>query len=269
MAALASIAAQVQSAKYVRTWLGTERGENGKTKVTLVWEPLPKPSGGNLRNDPTPGRVSVIAATEKGDLVFRGRTPDAGQLASANPQATGASASLPAASASATTTAAPQALTFEAAPGKLELRMTVEGAGGGVLDQEIRTITIPDLTAARPALSTPRVYAVRTPREFQAIAGNAAAVPPANREFSRTMRLLIRFDSYGPGNEVPAPTAALLNNNGQKFTDVPVAAATAGGTHQIDMSLATIPAGEYVVEISVKGATGETAKELVAFRVVG
>ena len=268
MAALASIAAPVQSAKYVRTWLGTERGENGKTKVTLVWEPLPKPPGGNLRNDPAPGRVSVIAATEKGDLVFRGRTPDAGQLASANPQATGASASLPAASANATAVATPQALTFEAAPGKLELRMTVEGAGGGVLDQEIRTITVPDLTAARPALSTPRVYAVRTPREFQAIASNATAVPPANREFPRTMRLLVRFDSYGPGNEVPVPTAALLNNNGQKFTDIPVAAAAAGGTHQIDMSLATIPAGEYVIEISVKGATGETAKELVAFRVV-
>jgi len=268
MAALASIAAPVQSAKYVRTWLGTQRGENGKTKVTLVWEPLPKPAGGSLRNDPAPGRVSVIAATEKGDLVFRGRTPDAGQLASASPQTTGASASLPAASANATTPAAPQALTFEAAPGKLELRMTVEGAGGGVLDQEIRNITVPDLTAARPALSTPRVYAVRTPREFQAIAANAAAVPPANREFPRTMRLLIRFDSYGPGNEVPVPTATLLNNNGQKFTDVPVAAAAAGGTHQIDMSLATIPAGEYVIEIAVKGATGETAKELVAFRVV-
>lgn len=267
MAALASIATPVQSARYVRTWLGTERGENGKTKVTLVWEPLPQPPGGNLRKDPAPGRVSVIAATDKGDLVFRGRTPDAGQLASANPQATGASASLP--SSATTATAAPQALTFEAPPGKLELRMTVEGAGGGVLDQEIRNITIPDLTAARPALSTPRVYAARTPREFQSIAANAAAVPPANREFSRTVRLLIRFDSYGPGNEVPVPTAALLNNNGQKFADVPVAAASAGGTHQIDMSLATIPAGEYVIEISVKGASGDTAKELVAFRVAG
>jgi hypothetical protein len=257
----------VQAGKFVRTWLGTERGQNGKTKVTLVWEPLPKTTGvSNLRSDPAPGRVSVIAATEKGDLVYRGRSPDAGQLASANPQATGASASLPAA-ASAATTAAPQALTFEAPPGKLELRMTVEGAGGGVLDQEIRNITIPDLTAARPAISTPRVYAMRTPREFQAVASNAAAVPPANREFSRTMRLLIRFDSYGPGNEVPTPTAALLNSNGQKFTDVPVQPATAGGTHQIDMSLATIPAGEYVIEITTKGASGETAKELVAFRV--
>ena len=267
MAALATIAAPVQSAKYVRTWLGTERGQNGKTKVTLVWEPLPQPPGASVRKDPAPGRVSVIAATEKGDLVYRGRTPDTAQLASANPQATGASASLPAGAASATAQA-PQALTFEAPPGKLELRMTVEGAGGGVLDQEIRNITIPDLTAPHPALSTPRVYAARTPREFQAIASNAAAVPPATREFSRSMRLLIRFDSYGPGNDVPVPTAALLNNNGQKFTDVPVAPATAGGTHQIDMSLATIPPGEYVIEITTKGATGETAKELVAFRVV-
>jgi len=265
--ALSSIATQVQAGKYVRTWLGTERGENGKTKVTLVWEPLPQPPGGGARRDPTPGRMSVIAATEKGDLVYRGRTPDTAQLASANPQATGASAALPAAT-TAATAPVPQALTFEAAPGKLELRMTVEGAGGGVLDQEIRNITIPDLTAARPAISTPRVYAARTPREFQAIAANVAAVPPANREFSRTMRLLIRFDSYGPGNEVPVPTAALLNNNGQKFTDVPVTAATAGGTHQIDMNLATIPPGEYVIEITVKGATGDTAKELVAFRVV-
>src|SRR5882762_1578469 len=267
MQALSSIAVPVQAGKYVRTWLGTQRGENGKTRVTLVWEPLPKTPVGNLRADPAPGRVSLIAATDKGDLVYRGRTPDTPQLASANPQATGASASLPASTAAATA-AAPQSLTFEAPPGKLELRMTVEGAGGGVLDQEIRNITIPDLTAARPAISTPRVYAVRTPRELQAIAGNAAAVPPANREFSRTMRLLIRFDSYGPGNEVPVPAAALLNSNGQKFTDVPVVATTAGGTHQIDMSLATIPAGEYVIEITVKGATGDTANELVAFRVV-
>jgi hypothetical protein len=58
----------------------------------------------------------------------------------------------------------------------------------------------------------------------------------------------------------------LLNNNGQKFADVPVTAATSGGTHQIDLSLATIPPGEYVIEITTRAETGE-AKELVAFRV--
>ena len=264
MEALANISVNVQAGKYVRTWLGTERGQNGKTKVTLVWEPLPKAASN--ANTPTAGRVSLIAATDSGDLVYRGRTPDAPQFASINaPATTGSVAQSAGAAANAS---APQMMTFEAAPGPLELRISVEGSGGGVLDQEIRKITVPDMTGAQPMLSTPRVYAARTPREFQAFASNAAAVPPAKREFSRTERLLVRFDSYGPGSEVPVPTAQLLNNNGQKFADVPVAAATAGGTHQIDLSLATIPPGEYVLQITTKSAAGGEAKQLVAFRVV-
>ena len=43
--ALASIAPSVQAGKYVRTWIGTEKGSNGKTRVTLVWEPLPQTPG--------------------------------------------------------------------------------------------------------------------------------------------------------------------------------------------------------------------------------
>jgi hypothetical protein len=45
-----------------------------------------------------------------------------------------------------------------------------------------------------------------------------------------------------------------------------VAAAAAGGTHQIDLGLNTVPPGEYLVEITAKGTSGE-AKELVALRV--
>jgi hypothetical protein len=84
--ALASIATSVQSGKYVRTWIGTERGENGKTRVTLIWEPLPPQGpllGGGGRRE-QPGRVSLLAATSEGNLVFRGRSPDAA-LASAAP----------------------------------------------------------------------------------------------------------------------------------------------------------------------------------------
>src|SRR5258705_6329513 len=177
MQALASIAVPLQSGKYVRTWLGTERGENGKTKVTLVWEPLPQPPGGGARNDPAPGRVSLIAATEKCGLVYRGRSPASAQLASANPQATGASASLPA-SAAATAAAAPQSLTFEAPPGKLELRMTVEGTGGGGLHQEDPQFTLPDLSPPRPARRPPRVYSAPPPRQVAAAAANDPAGAP-------------------------------------------------------------------------------------------
>jgi hypothetical protein len=62
------------------------------------------------------------------------------------------------------------------------------------------------------------------------------------------------------------PTAVLLNRGGQKMADLPVASATAGGTHQMDVGLSSIAAGEYLVEITLKGATGET-RELIPFRV--
>jgi VWFA-related protein len=245
--ALASISTSVQAGKYVRTWLGTTRGEQGKTRVTLIWEPLPQPPGAR-RDQPLPGRVSLIAADMKGDLVFRGRTPEGG--ASAAPAATNG------------TTPGPQRIVFEAPPGELELRMNVEEATGGTLDSEIRKIVVPDLTSPEAAITTPRVHRARTVRELQTIAADAAAIPAVAREFSRTERLLIRFDVYGNAT----PTAILMNRNGQKMADVPVTPATGGATHQIDLSLASVAAGEYLVEITAKGASNE-AKELIAFRV--
>ena len=103
-------------------------------------------------------------------------------------------------------------------------------------------------------------------REFQTLAADAAVPPLASREFSRTERLLVRFDAYVPGGEEVQPTAVLLNRAGAKMSDVPITAAQAGGTHQINLSLASIPAGDYLIEIAVKSAAGE-AKELVPFRV--
>ena len=245
LAALATIAPSVQAGKFVRTWIGTERGDNGKTRVTLTWEPL-TPAPGSPRREQA-GRVSLLAANASGQLVFRGATPE-----QAAPPAAGTGA---------------QRLTFDVAPGRLELRLTVQDAsGGGTLDQETKTIDVPDLTAPQAAITTPRVFRARTVREFQTLAADAAAAPLAGREFSRTERLLIRFDAYAAGAEQVQPTAVLLNRDGNKMADVPIAAAQAGGTHQINLSLAAIPAGEYLVEISVKSASG-AATELVPFRV--
>src|SRR4029453_4785189 len=43
--ALNAVAARTSSAAVVRTWVGTSRAENGKTRVTFVWEPIPKTPG--------------------------------------------------------------------------------------------------------------------------------------------------------------------------------------------------------------------------------
>ncbi|HVZ20738.1 MAG TPA: hypothetical protein VG871_06735, partial [Vicinamibacterales bacterium] len=108
----------------------------------------------------------------------------------------------------------------------------------------------------------------RTARDFDAVALDANAVPAVAREFSRAERLLIRFDVYAPGNPPPAPTAALLNRDGKMMASLPVSPAKAGGTHQIDLGLNTLAAGEYLVEITVTDGSG-TAETLVPFRVAG
>jgi len=253
--ALASIATSVQAGKFVRTWVGSERGDNGKTRMTFIWEPLPATPGASRE---APGRVSLLAASEKGDLLFRGRAPDAAVASTGPPQVPSAAAAT-----------APQKLVFDVPPGKVELRMTVERAGsGGTLDQEIRTIDVPDLTGPQVALSTPRLFQARTVPEFRTFASDPNATPTAGREFSRTQRILIRFDTYGPGTDKPAPTAVLMNRSGQKMADVPVQPAATGTGYQIDMSLNTVPVGEYLIEITAKAPGGE-AKELVPLRVTG
>jgi VWFA-related protein len=257
--ALASISTPVQAGKYVRTWLGTERGEGGKTKVTLVWEPLTFPPGD--RREPA-GRVSLLAATAGGDLVYRGRAPERPIVPAPATGSLGSAGATVAAAAP-----APQRLTFDAPPGKVELRLTVEGATGGTLDTEVRDLEVPDFTSPQVTMATPRLYRARTLPELRTITADANAVPAAGREFSRSDRVLIRLNTYGPGTERPEATAVLLNRAGQKMADVPVTpSAIAGTTHEITLGLTAVPPGEYLVEITAKGAAGE-AKELIPLRV--
>jgi VWFA-related protein len=261
--ALASIAPAVRASQYVRTWVGTTRGQNGRTHVTVVWEPIVGPPGSRRE---VPGRVSIIAARESGELVYRGRS--AGDSVTIVPAVGPGTNAVRAGAVPVVLPAGPQRLEFDAPPGPMELRLSIEAAVGGVLDSEIRKVTVPDLTGAQTTMSTPRVFRARTARDLQALAQDGAATPLAAREFSRADRVLIRFDSYGAGTELPRATAVLLNRSGQKVLDVPVVQATTGGTHQIDLGLNQVPPGEYLVEITLSGTgTGGEARELVPLRV--
>ena len=144
--------------------------------------------------------------------------------------------------------------------------MSVEGAASQVLDAETRDIAIPDL-AARVALGTPRVFRARTVRELQQAKDDPQAMPVAAREFSRTDRLLIRVPAYGPGTTPPVLTARLLNRAGQPMVDLAVSPAVGSSAdQQVDLSLAGLAAGEYLVEVKTMGQDGEI-RELVGFRV--
>ena len=84
--ALADIEAP-NRARVVRTWIGTSRAENGKTNVTLVWEPATRVPGD--RREP-PAGVSVIAQGAGG--YFRGKAAEGSTGALASGAGAGAGA---------------------------------------------------------------------------------------------------------------------------------------------------------------------------------
>jgi VWFA-related protein len=250
--ALATISAPARSSRLVRTWIGTDRGTNGKTRVTLVWEPVPRLAGEPARPGDTPARLAVTATAPDGSPYFRGRAPGTPVT--------------PPASATSVNASAGGVVTFEAAPGTVQLRLAVESADAEVLDSELRDIVVPDLTAGATALGTPELYRARTVRELQQIKGDQHARPTAAREFSRTERVLIRVPAYGNGSQL---TARLLNRTGEAIAQLPVAASTVrADSQEIDVALNSLPPGEYVVELAVSGA-GDPVRELIGFRITG
>jgi VWFA-related protein len=232
--ALGAIAAPNQEGRLVRTWVGVGRGTEGKGRVMVVWERL---AAGAARGE-VATRVSV-AATRAGESVFQ-HSPD--EL----------------------TDGTPHRVAFDAPPGVLELTMTVTDREGNTIDREKRMITVLDYAGGEAALGTLHFYRARTPREFQALAAGADAIPMATREFPRTERLLIRFDAHLPDSIAPAPNAAILSRAGRRMFDVPVTRATAGGTHQIDLALSPLRPGEYLLEVV---ATPDGPRQLAAFRI--
>ena len=111
------------------------------------------------------------------------------------------------------------------------------------------------------------MYRARTAYEMLQVRNNPNAVPTVVRDFSRTERLLVRFDAYAADTATPGVTAKLLNRAGQPMADVPVQAA-AGKPFQIDLPLASLAAGQYVLELDAKTPSG-AAQQMIGFRIAG
>ena len=255
--ALNSIAEPARGGHATRFWTGTDQAADGKTRVTFVWEPMTPAQGGPRAGD-APSRVMLTATAPDGSPVFRGRV-GAEEAAAAPATPSGSAGSVaPAASSGAS-------VSFTTVPGPVEMRMVVENARGQVIDSTTQTITAPDYAKTQVSFSTPRIYRARTAREMLLLRNNLDAPPSATREFSRAERMLVRFDAYAVGGARPEVTAKLLNRAGVTMSDVPIQAAD-GKPFQIDFPLASLAAGEYVIQIDAKTASG-TAQQMVGFKV--
>jgi VWFA-related protein len=228
-------------------WVGTAKGENGKSKVTFAWEPVaPAPGAARRPGESGASQVTLTALATDGRPLFRGRVPD--QPAAAAPAASPGGA----------------AASFEVPPGQVQLRVVVQNADGQVMDSSTREFTVPDYTKVQVSLATPRFYRGRTPRDLQAMLANPAAVPAADRIFSRTERVAVRIDAYAPGGSRPVVTGRLLNRAGTPMSDLAVKT-TPEGTAEIDLGLAALAAGDYLLELTATH-DGSSAQELIAFK---
>ena len=85
--------------------------------------------------------------------------------------------------------------------------------------------------------------------------------PISRREFRRTDTIVVHADTTGD----PVVTARLLDRHGMPLTDVPVK--PGAGACELTLTLGTLGAGDYVIELSANGTAG-SAQQYLAFRVV-
>jgi hypothetical protein len=229
----------------IRPWFGIGRGANGKTRVTFVWEPAARVPGERAHR--TVSRLVLSAFAPDGAVLFEGPVLPAGPAAVDDAGAT------------------PARAVFETPPGRLRLRMSIQDAASQVLDQDVRELAVRDLRSG-VVISTPEILRARNAREFRLIDADDA-VPSASREFSRTERLLIRFQASGPDGAHAPVSATLVGRGGQAIRDLPLASApTRQDGYAIDLPLAGFAPGEYTIELTARTSSGE-AKEQVVFRV--
>ena len=159
--------------------------------------------------------------------------------------------------------ATPIQVVFDMPPGRLRVRMSIQDVASSVIDQDVRELSVRDLTG-EVAVGSLEVLRARNAREFRALDAGTAA-PVASREFSRTERLLIRFTAYGDARALPAVSARLLDQLGHTMRALDVAS-TSTENHAIDLPLAGLAPGEYAIEVTAASG-GREATERLAFRV--
>jgi hypothetical protein len=236
-------------------WTGTSRVDGGQTRLMFLWEALPPKDAS--RAGIVAARVRLTVTAPDGRPLFRGSVPE-GDLPDipAQPPAPAGMAvvALPAA-----------AISLSIPPGPVELKIVVENDRGQVIDSTTQALTLPDYAQTQVSFATPRVYRARTAREALLVRNNVDALPTASRDFSRGERMLVRFDAYTAAGARPEVTAKLLNRAGQAISDMPIQTVE-GKPFLIDFPLASLAAGEYVIQIDAKTASG-TAQQMLGFRV--
>ncbi len=215
-------------------WVGSARGANGLTAVTLAWAPHANGREADLQAS----GLDVTAVGSDGREYFQSRLQQG-------------------------------RVSFEAPPGLLQLKLAVLDGEGAVLERDVRRISVPNFSANHLAVSSPVLLRARTAIELKSLLADPDASPYIGRDFRRTERLLVRFEVYGRGSEVAKVSARLMTRAGGTLVALPVSTiADRPGRYQIDLPLGAAARGEFMIAIEASGS-GEQVQSIVPLRVIG
>ena len=209
------------------------------------WEPVTGGPGAPESVSESVSQVTVMAVNDSEGPVYRGKVPAA--AASATPSPGGGQTS------------------FLITPGAAQVKVSAEGTGGGVLQSDLIDLAVPDFAKEPQIVGTPALFRARTARDLQALAAASNAQPTAARQFSRTEKLLLRVHVTGA-----EPTIRMMSRTGDGMSPLHVRAAPPGSpfTHEVEVPLASLPAGDFLIEVKA-GAAADSPRRLTGLKVTG
>ncbi|MBA2356113.1 MAG: hypothetical protein H0V80_15795, partial [Acidobacteria bacterium] len=183
-------------------------------------------------------QVTVMAANEAEGPLYRGKVP-------AGSATTGGQT------------------TFLVTPGAAQVRLSAEGASGGVVDSDVLELAVPDFTKDPMSVGTPALFRARTQRDLQVIAGTPDAQPTATRAFSRTEKLLLRVAVTGA-----EPSIRLMSRTGDPMSPLVVRRAPEGSpfSHEVEVPIASLPTGDFLIEVRA-GEAADAPRRLTGVKV--
>jgi VWFA-related protein len=226
----------------IQSWSGMTKGSDGRSRVTLTWEPAAARAGAPPAR--APALLVVTASTPTGTVLFDGNVAAVG---------------------GATATGSANRAEFDAPVGRVLIDSKILDAKGVVLDTDARDIEVPNLTASRVTILPVAVLRTGSAREFRAATEDPDAAPVPSRDFRRTERLLLRVPAYDAGGTPARVSATLLNRWRQPMRALPaMPGSPREGVTQFDIPLAPLAPGEYTIRLTAGSVT-----EHVTFRVRG
>jgi VWFA-related protein len=242
--ALEDLAAVIEPStrRPVVLYLGATRAERDNATLTFAWESTATSTTPAID---TAERVTIVAHAITGDVLFKGPVPP---VDGASPPG--------------------GRVTFAAPAGSVRVQAITENARGTRIDSDSVTLDVPDFAGGGLTISTPAIYRGRTVFDLQQVRQQPSPRPAAVRAFSRSERLLLRFEVFAGGGAVPAVTMRLLNSNGDELAPLPPPARPSPSTFESEFGLGAFPPGDYLVEIQATAAD-QSLRRLIGIRVTG